>query len=39
MSLTIIHLPCKTLQVVLMYDEVHGYQLDPIKAYLIKERV
>ena len=39
MSLTIIHLPCITLKVALMYDEEHGHQLDPIDAYLIKERV
>ena len=39
MSLDIVHLLCTTLQVALMYDEVHGHQLDPIHAYLIKWRV
>ena len=39
MSLTIIHLLCTTIQVALKYDEVRGNQLDPIHAFLIKERV
>ena len=29
MSLNVIHWLCTTLQVALMYDEVHGHQLIP----------
>ena len=39
MSLTIMHLLCTTIQVALMYDEVHGHQLDPIHEFLIKDEV